>query len=61
MGSMMGNGIAGHSIHTCIYGRQTLNFAINAMGAYVHSNRLTFVEFLAKFTMAVDTLLCRLQ
>ena len=27
----------------------SLNFAINALGAYVHSNRLTFVEFFGKF------------
>ena len=27
----------------------TLNFFINALGAYVHSNRLEFVEFFGKF------------
>ncbi len=26
-----------------------MNFAINAMGAYVHNNRLTYVEFFGKF------------
>ena len=26
-----------------------LNLAINAMGAYVHTNRLQFVEFFGKF------------
>ncbi len=50
MGSMMGNGIAGVIVFILVFMvGQTLNFAINAMGAYVHSNRLTFVEFFGKF------------
>jgi V/A-type H+-transporting ATPase subunit I len=27
----------------------TLNFAINILGAYVHTNRLQYVEFFGKF------------
>ena len=27
----------------------TLNLAINALGAYVHTNRLQYVEFFGKF------------
>jgi len=27
----------------------TLNFALNALGAYVHSSRLQFLEFFGKF------------
>ena len=27
----------------------TLNIGINALGAYVHTNRLSFVEFFGKF------------
>ena len=32
----------------CLAGH-TLNFAINVLGAYVHTNRLQFVEFFGKF------------
>lgn len=31
-----------------------LNLAINLLGAYVHTNRLQFVEFFESFTKAAD-------
>lgn len=50
MGSMFGTGILGiiGFIVVFIIGH-TLNLAINLLGAYVHSNRLEFVEFFGKF------------
>ena len=32
-----------------VYKRQVFNLAINALGAYVHSCRLQYVEFFGKF------------
>ena len=50
MGSMMGTSIIGviGFIVVFIVGH-TLNLAINLLGAYVHTNRLQFVEFFGKF------------
>ncbi|MCR4891043.1 MAG: V-type ATP synthase subunit I [Lachnospiraceae bacterium] len=50
MGTMGGNGFFGiiMFIVVAILGH-SLNLAINALGAYVHTNRLTFVEFFGKF------------
>lgn len=50
IGSMFGNnviGVIGFSV-VFIVGH-TLNLAINLLGAYVHTNRLQFVEFFGKF------------
>ena len=50
MGSMIGANVPGVIIFIVVFlFGHILNFAINAMGAYVHSNRLTFVEFFGKF------------
>ncbi len=46
MGAMLGSPIAFGFVF--IFGH-TLNFAINVLGAYVHCNRLQFVEFFGKF------------
>lgn len=50
MGSMFGKGIVGviGFVIVFIVGH-TLNLAINLLGAYVHTNRLQFVEFFGKF------------
>ena len=47
---MLGNGILGavFFIVIFIFGN-LLNLAINVLGAYVHTNRLQFVEFFNKF------------
>ena len=50
IGSMMGDGILGIIIFTIIFViGHGLNIGINALGAYVHTNRLQFVEFFGKF------------
>ncbi len=50
MGSMAGKGIAKVLIFIVVFLiGHTLNLAINALGAYVHTNRLQFVEFFGKF------------
>ena len=50
IGSMMGSGILGIIIFTIIFViGHGLNIGINALGAYVHTNRLQFVEFFGKF------------
>lgn len=50
MGSMVGGGITGAILFTIIFILgHTLNMAINVLGAYVHTNRLQFVEFFGKF------------
>ena len=50
IGSMMGDGILGILIFTVIFIiGHGLNIGINALGAYVHTNRLQFVEFFGKF------------
>lgn len=50
MGSMFGNGILGAIgfIIVFIVGH-SLNLAINLLGAYVHTNRLQYIEFFGKF------------
>lgn len=50
MGSMFGNGVLGAIgfIIVFIIGH-TMNMGINILGAYVHTNRLQFVEFFGKF------------
>ncbi|MDO4477444.1 MAG: V-type ATP synthase subunit I [Lachnospiraceae bacterium] len=50
MASMFGTGPVGPVIFIviCLFGH-ILNLAINALGAYVHTNRLQYVEFFGKF------------
>lgn len=50
IGSMMGDGILGFILFLIIFViGHGLNIGINALGAYVHTNRLQFVEFFGKF------------
>lgn len=50
MGSMAGDGIFGIIVFVLVFiVGHTLNMAINILGAYVHTNRLQFVEFFGKF------------
>lgn len=50
MGSMLGGGVVGVIGFTLIFViGHTLNIGINLLGAYVHTNRLQFVEFFGKF------------
>ncbi len=50
MGAMAGSGIAKVIIFVLVFVvGHLLNFAINALGAYVHANRLQYVEFFGKF------------
>ena len=50
IGSMMGSGVIGIILFTLIFIiGHGLNIGINALGAYVHTNRLQFVEFFGKF------------
>lgn len=50
LGSMLGNSIPGIILFILVFViGHTLNLAINALGAYVHTNRLQFVEFFGKF------------
>ena len=50
MGSMMGGGIAGAILFIVVFLiGHLLNIGINLLGAYVHTNRLQFVEFFGKF------------
>ena len=50
MGSMFGKGIVGVIGFALVFVvGHTLNLAINLLGAYVHTNRLQFVEFFGKF------------
>ena len=47
---MLGNSIPGAVLFILVFViGHALNLAINAMGAYVHTNRLQFVEFFGKF------------
>lgn len=50
LGSLGGNSVVGliAFVVISIFGH-TLNFAINMLGAYVHTNRLQYVEFYQKF------------
>ncbi len=50
IGSMFGGGVVGAILFTIVFLiGHTLNIGINALGAYVHTNRLQFVEFFGKF------------
>ena len=50
MGSMIGGSWYGAIIFLIIFVvGHTLNLGINVLGAYVHTNRLQFVEFFGKF------------
>lgn len=50
IGSMMGDGVLGAILFTLIFViGHGVNIGINALGAYVHTNRLQFVEFFGKF------------
>lgn len=50
MGSMLPNNVVGVIFFIVIFlAGHTLNLAINLLGAYVHTNRLQFVEFFGKF------------
>ena len=50
MGSMLPNNVIGVIAFVVIFiAGHTLNLAINLVGAYVHTNRLQFVEFFGKF------------
>ncbi len=50
MGSMLGGSVVGAIVFILVFLiGQTLNIGINALGAYVHCNRLQFVEFFGKF------------
>lgn len=50
MGSMGGSGIVGLIMFIIVFIiGQTLNILINLLGAYVHTNRLQYVEFFGKF------------
>lgn len=50
MGSMRGDGVLGVVVFLVVFVfGHTFNMAINILGAYVHTNRLQFVEFFGKF------------
>ena len=50
LGAMTGNSVFGAIAFLIIFlAGQGLNFGINVLGAYVHSNRLAYVEFFGKF------------
>lgn len=50
MGSMLGGGVLGAIFFTVVFViGHTMNLAINLLGAYVHTNRLQYVEFFGKF------------
>ena len=50
LGTLAGGGIGGLILFIVVFAvGQSLNFGINILGAYVHSNRLEYVEFFGKF------------
>ena len=50
LGTMGGSGIIGFIMFVLVFALgHSMNFGINVLGAYVHSNRLEFVEFFGKF------------
>jgi V/A-type H+-transporting ATPase subunit I len=50
MGTMFGTGVVGTIIFIVVFLiGHIFNLAINLLGAYVHTNRLTYVEFFGKF------------
>ena len=50
LGSLFGGGVVGAILFIiiAIFGH-ALNFALNALGSYVHASRLQYVEFFGKF------------
>jgi V/A-type H+-transporting ATPase subunit I len=50
IGSLKGGGIGGAVMLTLVFiAGHSINLGINALGAYVHCNRLQYVEFFSKF------------
>ena len=50
MGSMLGKSVFGVLVFIAVFiVGHAMNMAINLLGAYVHTNRLQFVEFFGKF------------
>lgn len=50
MAAMGGSGVVGAIMFSIVFLLgHTINFGINALGAYVHTNRLQYVEFFGKF------------
>ena len=50
LGAMLGGGVVGAIFFTVVFLiGHSMNMAINVLGAYVHTNRLQFVEFFGKF------------
>ncbi|HWR22396.1 MAG TPA: V-type ATP synthase subunit I [Feifaniaceae bacterium] len=50
LGTMSGGGVPGFIIFVLVFlVGHAMNFGINVLGAYVHSNRLEYVEFFGKF------------
>jgi len=50
IGSISGGGVGGAIIFIPIFlGGHAINIGLNALGAYVHGNRLEYVEFFSKF------------
>lgn len=50
MGAMAGGGFVGAIVFILVFtAGHSLNIGLNVLGAYVHSNRLEFVEFFSKF------------
>jgi V/A-type H+-transporting ATPase subunit I len=50
MGSMVNNTVIKAILLVIVFiVGHTLNIAINLLGAYVHTNRLQFIEFFSKF------------
>ncbi len=50
MGAMKGGGILSAIVFILVFIiGHSINMGINLLGAYVHTNRLTFVEFFGKF------------
>lgn len=50
LGTLFGFNVFGIIVLVIVFiGGHTFNIAINALGAYVHSSRLQYVEFFGKF------------
>lgn len=50
LGSLVGGGVLGVIVFVAVFAvGHAMNFGINVLGAYVHSNRLEYVEFFGKF------------
>lgn len=50
LGAMLGDGVVGALFFAVVFLiGHSMNMAINVLGAYVHTNRLQFVEFFGKF------------